>query len=242
MKIYTDIEQGSPAWFQMRLGKPTASCFDQIVTPKKCDLSKSATTYALRLVAERLLNMPTESVEGMEWMERGRELEPMAARQYEFANDVTTVRVGFITTDDGRIGCSPDRLVAAGSQKVGLEIKCPAPHVQLGYLLLGIDADYKPQLQGQILIAELDRLDLYAYHPQMPPLTVQTTRDHDYCAKMFDALLKFCDQVDELEDRARSLGVFQAAQHATSPIEAEALARAYQDETFDRMMRQGFAN
>ena len=242
MKIYYDMEQGSDAWYRARLGRPTASAFGKIVTPAKCDLSKQATEYALRLCAERLLNMSTESVTGVEWMERGKELEPFAAKQYEFQYEVKTVRVGFITTDDGRVGCSPDRLVAVGDLKVGLEIKCPAPWKHLGYLVHGVEADHKPQLQGQILVAELDRLDLYSWHPQMPPRTVPTVRDAAYCTKLYAALDQFCDNLDALEERARGLGVFQAMKQAASPVEAEALSRALQDETFERFAKHGFAN
>ena len=59
MIIHADVLQGSEQWHALRLGKPTASAFDKIVTPKKCDLSAASHAYALRLVSERLLNMPT---------------------------------------------------------------------------------------------------------------------------------------------------------------------------------------
>jgi hypothetical protein len=49
MKIHAHIEQGSADWFKLRLGIPTASCFDLIVTPKKCDLQVRA--EALRRTA-----------------------------------------------------------------------------------------------------------------------------------------------------------------------------------------------
>lgn len=220
MKIYADIAQGSEAWHRVRLGIPTASCFDKIVTPKKCELSKAASDYALRLVAERLLNQTAaESFDGA-WMERGKDMEPMAVKQYEFQQEVSTFPVGFITTDDGSIGCSPDRLVVNGDvPKLALEIKCPSQHVHLGYLLNGTNDDYKPQVQGQILVAELDRADLYSYHPQMPPALVRTTRDDAYVSKLDAALKAFVLTLADTYERAVALGAFQPMARATSPAE-----------------------
>lgn len=245
MKIYADVEQGSGDWFKLRLGIPTASCFDQIVTPKKCELSKSAAKYALRLCAERLLNMPTESIEGIGWMERGQELEPDAVRQYEFANEVKTLKVGFITTDDGTIGCSPDRIVLDDNRKIGLEIKCPSPHIHLGYQLNLIADEYKPQVQGQILVAEFEWVDLYSYHPRMPPALIRTMPDAEYIAKLEAALRTFKDDLAAMMERALALGVYQALEAPATPIEmhaAQALGQRLQDETFERFAKHGFNN
>lgn len=243
MKIYADVQQGSDQWLHLRLGRPTASEFHRIVTPKKCELSKTAIDYALRLCAERLLNAPTQSaIDGLQWMERGKELEPMAVKQYEFQMETTTVAVGFITTDDGSIGCSPDRLVL-GDEKIALEVKCPSPHIHLGYLLSGTTDDYKPQVQGQILVAELDRAHLYAYHPQMPPALIETKPHTEYLEKLEDALLRFVDNLDEMHERAIRMGAFQPTLRATSrPEETEMaeLKRRFRAENADKMLREGF--
>lgn len=216
MKIH-DVQQGSPEWFRSRLGIPTASCFDQIVTPVTGKLSKSADRYAYRLIAERLLNTPSETVEGQTWMERGKELEPQAVKQFEWVNEVETEPVGFITTDDGLVGCSPDRLVKGAPR--GLEIKCPSPHVHLGYLLSGQADAYRPQVQGQLYVAELERVDFYSYHPRMPACQITTTRDEPYIKLLRDALEQFNERLFEMLERARSLGVFQAYEEAATPTE-----------------------
>jgi len=241
VKIY-DVTQGSEAWLHLRLGIPTASNFHKIVTPKKCELSKGAIDYALRLVAERLLNATSESSIQNPWVERGKDLEPMAVQQYEFTHDVQTVPVGFITTDDGTAGCSPDRLVV-GDAKVALEIKCPSPHVHLGYLLHGTDDDYKPQVQGQILVAELDRAELYSFHERMPPALIRNTRDEEYVARLAAALQRFNENVLVMLDRARALGVYQPMPRAVTPAEAVEmadLARRLRFESELRMQKEGF--
>lgn len=242
MKIYLEVQQGTDAWHALRLGKPTASNFAKIVTKKKADLSAQAADYALRLVAERLLNQTAaESFDGP-WLERGKEMEPLAVRQYEFQHDVVTVPVGFITTDDGRIGCSPDRLVA-GKERVALEIKCPSQHVHLGYLLNGVDEEYKPQVQGQIFVAELDRAELYAFHPQMPPALVRTPRDAEYIAKLSAALRQFVDVLDDMHRRALAIGAFQPMARATTPGEIREVSDIndeFRRENERRFVKEGF--
>ena len=222
MKII-DVEQGSAEWYRARIGIPTASEFHQIVTPAKGLLSKSSTKYAYRLIAERLLNRPMESVEGQQWMERGKELEPKAAAQYEFVNDVELARVGFCTTDDGMIGASPDRIVKG--QARGVEIKVPSPTVHIGYLLDGPGDDYRPQVQGQLWVCEFDAVDFYTYSDRMPARTIRTGRDEPYIALLRAALEEFNIRLLVLLERARELGVFQAYEEARTPVEIE---RAHQ--------------
>lgn len=215
--IRYDVEQGSPEWFKLRLGIPTSSDFDKIITPAKGDLSKSARKYAYYLVAEALMGEPMESVEGMQWMERGKLLEPQAAQHYCFSNSVEVMRAGFITTDDGRMGCSPDRLIVGANG--GLEIKCPAPQTHIGYKLDGPGHDYRAQVQGQLLIAELDWVDFVSFHPAMPHVQIRTYRDEEYIEKMIAALDEFCDLKDEMLERMRSSGFIYEAPKVLTPAE-----------------------
>ena len=218
MKIH-QVKQGTAEWFALRLGIPTASEFDNIVTPKTGKLSAGARKYSYRLIAERLLRQPVQSLDGISYIERGNELEPQAVQQYEFENDVATDPVGFITTDDGRMGASPDRLIRG--KAAGVEIKCPAAHTHIGYLLDGHDDKYRPQVQGQLLVAELEFVDFYSFHPRMPPAAIRTRRDDPYIRLMRDALEEFCDNLEEMLERAKSLGVFQAFEAVQTPAEAE---------------------
>lgn len=218
MKIH-DVDQGSPAWFAVRLGKPTASEFHHIITPKKGDLSESWRGYAYRLIAERLLNRPTQSLDGLEHIERGKQLEPLAVRQYEFENDAVTDRVGFITTDDGLIGASPDRLIRG--KCAGLEVKCPASHTHVGYLLDGHNEKYRPQVQGQLFVCELEYADFYSYHERMPPATIRTPRDEPYIARLRSALDQFNERLHDMLERARARGIFQAYENVQSPADIE---------------------
>lgn len=242
MRIYADVLQGSDQWHALRLGIPTASNFHKIVTPKKCELSKGAIEYALRLCAEKLLNTSGEATVTNPWLERGKELEPVAVKQYEWQYEATTIPVGFVTTDDGTIGCSPDRLVVS-ERKIALEIKCPSPHVHLGYLLNGTDDDYKPQVMGQCYVAELDHAELFSYHPQMPPALIQNARDEEYIAKLADALKRFNENLFALFGRAKEIGAYQPVPRATSPVETlemADIAKMFRHESAMRMQKEGF--
>ncbi len=214
--ILHQVEQGTAAWHALRLGIPTASEFHRVVTPGG-KLSKQSRAYALRLVAERLLNRPLESVEGVEWMEHGRATEPEAVQAYEFHHGMRTGVVGFITTDDGRTGCSPDRLVGHAGL---LEVKCPSPAVHVRYLLDGFEDGYLPQVQGQLLVAEREWCDWLSYHSEMPFVCVRAHRDEPYIARLRDALKAFNDMREELYARALQAGAYRVQPRVLTPHEA----------------------
>jgi hypothetical protein len=227
MPIIHNVEQGSGDWQKLRLGIPTASMFHKIVTGTG-KLSKQARGYAYFLVAEKLLNESLDSLDHLEWIGRGKELEPQAVKLYEFQNDVETAPIGFITSDDGRVGCTPDRLIVG--KEAALELKCPAPHTHVGYLLDGFGLDYVPQAQGQLLVGEFDFVDRYSYHPRMPPVLCRTYRDSAYIGTLADALDEFCDMLDEMLARARSMGLFAERERMATQLD-EYAKRGTLDET-----------
>lgn len=202
MKII-ECTQGDIAWVEARLGKPTASEFHRILTPKG-DLSKQANKYAYRLLAEFFLNQQMDSLEGLEWIEHGKMSEDDAVRIYEFIHDVEVHKVGFITTDDGRIGASPDRLVG----KNGMEVKCPSPQVHIGYLLGDLGDKYKPQVQGEIFVGEFEWVDFFSHNVNFKPVDLRTFRDDNYIKLMEVALKDFCNMKDEMLDKIKVNGYF----------------------------------
>lgn len=239
MKII-NCEQYSPEWESVRLGIPTASEFHRIITAVKGDFSKSADKYAYGLVAETLLRRSLEKPQVNAWaMQRGRELEPAAAAQYEFLTDTEVSAVGFVTSDDGRIGCSPDRLVSlaalnAGSRG-GLEIKCTLDENHVGIYFDGPGEDYKQQVQGSLLVAdELEWWDLHAYHPDLPARTIRNFRDEPYLAKMRSALSQFLEMRDAMLAKAIESGFFEERIAAVVAAEQQAVGPAPVD--LDRML------
>lgn len=207
MSIRYDVEQGSAEWLELRLGLPTASNFDQIITPKTAKFSAQSRKYAFKLVAEKLLNRSLDAIETLEWVEHGRMLEPEAIRAYEFEHEAKTEAVGFIVTDDGRFGCSPDRLIG---ERGLLEVKCPAPQTMVSYLVDGYDQGYQAQVQGQLFVSERDYVDWLAYSAEMPRVLVRTYRDDAYIALLADALNQFDDMLQEMMGKVRAQGFFNA--------------------------------
>jgi YqaJ-like recombinase protein len=191
MAVYhPDFEQRSARWFEIRLGVPTASEMDRILTPGGKP-SKQADAYMNRLLAEWVLGEPITSDIDTPWMEHGREYEEAAVRAFEFQTDLETSPVGFVTTDDGLIGCSPDRLVG----EIGtLELKCPAPNTHIGYLLsTSVADDYRVQNQAQMWICEREKSWVSSYHPKMPPIILPIDRDEKFIAQLSSAVRTFVD-------------------------------------------------
>ena len=212
MKII-DVEQGSPEWQAARRGIPTASEFEKILTPTGKP-SGQAAKYAYKLAVETLLGEVYDEqgrvvgdISNLPAIVRGKMLEPQAAADYEFELGVSTRKIGFITTDDGRAGASPDRLINTGSDLRGaVEFKCPYPHTHMAYLQEGFDSDYVVQAQGQILICELDFVDRVSYLPGAPTVRVRTWRDDAFCKALGDALVRFSDTLENVLRKAREAG------------------------------------
>lgn len=202
MKIH-NVEQRSGAWYSLRMGVPTASDFSRAITPKKGGLSTQGVEYAAELALEMFTGQPNEDFGGTEWMDRGAGLEDEAIAQYEMLYDVDVERVGFITSDDGNRGCSPDGLVGDDGM---IEVKClkDKNHVKalLNYSEFDeVDPKYTPQTQGQMLIAERQWCDLLFYCPGMPLLPIRQYPDEAYVKSLDEALT----EIIRLRDRALAL-------------------------------------
>ena len=118
--LILDCEQLSEEWYAARVGIPTASNFDKIVTSKG-ESSKQATKYMYQLAGERITGKKEDSYTNAA-MERGIVLES-EARSLVFASNglLMLTKWGFCLKNDRTAGASPDGLVQNG----GIEIKCP---------------------------------------------------------------------------------------------------------------------
>jgi hypothetical protein len=194
--IAVDVVQGSPEWEDARRGIPTASAFDKILTPAKLKLSTQRFAYRNQILAEWLVGYCIDWGGASGFMDRGTDMEPEARAFYELQRDVEVEPVGFVVTDDRRVGGSPDGLVGADG---GLEIKCPALHTQVGYLLEpgSLVATYWSQGQGYLWLTGRAWWDLIAYSPALPSVIQRIEPDPGYQAALTDALGTFCDELDD---------------------------------------------
>ena len=234
-KFMWSLTQGTAQWYKARAGIPTSSQFHRIMTPKTGKPSEQRHRYAAELISERLLNWQANSLDKVEHIEAGRENEPFAVAQFEEIHEIETRPLGFVTTDDGRFGASPDRVgqVSADQSRVGivLEAKAPTVPVQMMRLLFGDDESYRCQRMGHLWIAEADKAYFVSYNPRMPLYMVEQGRDEPFIAKLRDALECFSDELEEMTEKAKRLGAFQAFADLVTPAEAE-LGPALDDPDF----------
>ena len=197
MKVLA-VEQGSPEWHDVRLGIPTASQFDRLITPKTHQPSASATGYRNELLAAWLLGHPIE-FGSSGWMDRGTSMEAEARRWYEFDRDTDVETPGFILRPDGKVGGSPDGLVGSDG---GLEIKCLAVQNHVGYLV-GDDPDYIGQVQGYMYLTGRQWWDVLLYNPDLPKVVKRVERDEKYITALMKALDSFVEDLDRCKERLR---------------------------------------
>ena len=194
-----ECAQGSPEWFQARLGIPTASEFSTVLAKGKGGgESKGRRTYMLKLIGERMTGEPTESYSNNH-MERGKIMEEEARNAYVFIHDAAPQQVGFIRNGDK--GCSPDSLL--GNDGV-LEIKTKLPHLQLDVLLNGkVPPEHIAQIQGQIWVTEREWCDFISYWTKLPLFVQRVYRDEEYIKLLSSAVDEFLSEMTALQERLK---------------------------------------
>ena len=198
MKIL-DVKQGTDEWLDARLGLVTASEMDNLITPgwKVKDMdSAGPRTYLYRKIAEAWLCRPV-NLFGSFATDQGNALEPEARPWFELAHDCeVSTRAGFILTDCGRAGCSPDGIIVGKDE--GLEIKCPQETNAVRYAIEGIlPPDYELQVHASMFVTGFDRWHFVSYHRKLPKLHLVINRDECKCAKIQEALTAFYARFDE---------------------------------------------
>lgn len=183
--ITLDCEQGSEEWLVARLGIPTATGFENIVTAtgKK---SASYIKYMAELIEESILGGGDTFKSG--FMERGNQLEPQARAAYEFLTGNDVIQVGGVyLNEDREVMVSPDGLIP--NLKKGLEIKCPKMSTHIRYLLEGrVPAEYVIQVQANLWVTGYETWDFVSYCPEYQKQTLYlfTAERDEKLMKAFD--------------------------------------------------------
>ena len=193
--IILDHEQGSDEWFASRLGRPSASMFNKLITSAG-KASSQADGYINELIAERLTGVRVP-IYVNEHMERGTRLEPDAREMYEFVTEQEVTEYGFILDDSEEFGCSPDGIIkdSDGNFEGGLEIKCPTDSNLIGYHRnnKSFISKYKHQVMGCMMVTGVKWFDLMAYSETIPHLIVRVERDDEYIEKLAAEVQKAVD-------------------------------------------------
>jgi hypothetical protein len=147
-------------------------------------------TYLARKVAEAW-GGPLPGFNSID-MEFGKVLEQEAVPFFEFTTGTPVNRVGFVTTDDGRVGCSPDGLIGDDG---GIEVKCPDAHTHVKYLFSGeLPKDYAAQGHGSMFVTGRAWWHFLSYRRNFPPLSIVVKRDESIQAKIRDAVEPFLER------------------------------------------------
>ena len=200
MIVVDNIEQGTPEWFAEKLGKPSASNMNKIISGKGA-VSKQREAYLYELAAERITGKAEEGYKSKA-MEVGNEREQQSRSYYEFIHGVEVEQVGLVYKDENRkYLCSPDGLI---TRQRGLELKNPLPKTHVAYLLAGkLPTTYFVQVQASLFICEMDRWDFMSFCPGLKPLIIKVGRDSVFMSKLKVALDDFVEELEEVTERIR---------------------------------------
>ena len=213
MPIIERMSQKSDEWRSRHIGRPTAGNFHKILSPVRMKLSSQRKGYMYRLITETMMGeyLPEKEITGEKayWLDRGLEMEAPARASFERDTKMEIEPIGFVMTNDEKLGCSPDGLIVGSNEKEAIEIKSPAPWTHVAYLLAAKTEEtwqrYRCQVQGQILIGQFEAVHFYSYHPDWPPKYVQTLPDLKFQPILRQALDDFVGEMEEELKRAREM-------------------------------------
>ena len=203
IEIFDAIEQGSPEWFKLHAGIPTAGDFAKVLAKGKGgEESKTRTGYLWQKVDEALYGDVVIDSYTNANMERGKAWENDARSNYALDNDVVPQRVGFVKNHAVGAGCSPDALIDDDGE---LEIKTSFPRLWTPYLVKGgYPVEHKPQLQGNLWVTGRKWIDLVIYWPNRPLFVTRIERDEEYIAQLALQVRLFNAEVRNNVDAIRS--------------------------------------
>ena len=197
MQVIKDIEQGSEAWLQLRLGVATASNFNKIITATGKE-SATLPKYALELATQCLLTEPEPTYKN-DAMQRGNDLEPIARQSYAEETFSVVEEIAMFKSDCGNFGASPDGLVGDDGL---IEIKCPLATTHAKYLLDNkMPTDYWQQVQGLLWVSGRKWCDFVSFHPNFKEkqlFIIRVERDEAYIAELSRLAQKTITMRDEI--------------------------------------------
>lgn len=206
--IISTATQGSPEWFQSRLGRATGSHFSDVLAKGKSGEATTRANYRVRLAIELATGeLCDEDSFTSKAMADGVDREPIAKSLYSFIRGEEVEDVGFCMHETIPCGVSPDGLIGANGL---IEVKCPTKRVHYDYLLRDNEPpEYKAQIMGQLMVTEREWCDFTSFNPAYPEnarLSVKRVyRDESYIKTLRDEIIKFMDEVHQTAEHIRRL-------------------------------------
>jgi len=201
--IYINHEQGSEDWLASRAGVITASRFKDVRDRlKNGSPSSKCAAYAAQVAVERIAGKPTDKFFENWQMREGKEQEQFARIAYEVQTGYMVNEVGFITTDDGLFGYSPDgEIDGDGLLEVKTILSSEVALRVCGHHDL---SGYMDQCLGGLWLTGRKWIDLVIWCPALESIGRHLTihrieRDEEKIAALEQDLMSFLLLVDENE-------------------------------------------
>jgi hypothetical protein len=196
MLIHWNIEQNTPEWDQMRLGKITASAASKFITATGKLMDSVAATKAMQLLILKSRFEIEDGFKGNAATEHGHEYEPEVIRGFEIETSEQVTFPGFCQSKEfPEIGYSPDGHIF--EKKEGVEAKSPQlPAFTAHALLTKKDAyvankdpyvtQYLMQMRFSMAVSGFDAWNFCVGNPA--------------CAKVFHHRIERDDITDKIAD------------------------------------------
>jgi putative phage-type endonuclease len=193
------MDQGSESWFQVRIGKVTASRVADVIAKTKTGYSASRDNYMAQLVCERLTGQKGESFTNAA-MQHGTDTEPLARAAYEALKDVLVDEVGFVPHPTIEMaGASPDGMVGDDGL---IEIKCPNTATHIDTLLSQtVPGKYNTQMQFQMACTGRKWCDFVSFDNRLPEelqlFVMRVPRDEVFIRLIEAEIVQFLAELDD---------------------------------------------
>ena len=193
-----DCVQGSPEWFDARLGSIGGSSIAAVMAKGQGKMRK---TLMYRLAGEILSGQSYEGYTNFH-MERGLEQEDMARREYQMIKRTKVEQLGLIRKSKHK-HYSPDGVVGHDI----IEIKCVIPSVHVETIISDkVPAQYRKQCQWGIDICDSDWCDFTSYSPLIAdkPIWIKRVgRDDKLIKELNEGADKFIDELLAIVEKIR---------------------------------------
>ena len=206
--MFENIEQQTPEWYEVKIGKVGASRLADVMAEGKGGKpSATRVNYMYELLAARLTGEYQQTYQSPEML-RGIELEAEARRKYEIVTFNEVKKIGWIPHPEiDMCGCSPDGLV---DDEGLIEIKCPNTKTHLETVLHGkIARSYMLQMQWQMECSGREWCDFVSYDPRLPEniqmCIIRVDKKQEVIDSIKTAVQAFLSELAELENKIRSL-------------------------------------
>ena len=222
MKIYKEMQQGTQEWFEVRCGKITGSIAKNFIKQdeltvktgrKKNEISQKVFDEVFKLIGqERVIYDENDFLEfgriPSYAQDRGQAGEQDAINFYQEQNLETVEKCGFIESDCGNFGFSPDGLITNGF----IEIKTinSGKHLKIKYdgiVNFLIDEEYYTQiLMGFFINKDFKFCDYIIYTGSFKNINERFTvirieRNEEHIEKFVNALQEVVKIKNEIKNK-----------------------------------------